>query len=266
MSPRRLNLIKNSLVLALLLPTAWWIDGSLWQQISGRDVLLCLFSGFIGIGVADTLYFRSLNALGAGQMGIVGNLYSPIMIVLAWLFLGEHMSLRQGTGFALVASGVLVVSLPSRRGEAASPMDWRPLLTAALAIFLMAASIILIKRTLEVHSVWWISTLRIAAGVAALLLFSAWTRWRGHATGAPLALSRRGWGLLILAAFIGQFVSMVLWLYGYKYTSASVASILNESSSVFIVLFAWALLGEPLTRRRLLGIALAFGGVLCMVL
>jgi len=74
------------------------------------------------------------------------------------------------------------------------------------------------------------------------------------------------WRKLLVAAFIGQFLSMVFWLGGYKFTSASVAAILNESSSVFILLLAWAWLKEPLSRRALAGVVLTVAGVSCMLL
>jgi drug/metabolite transporter (DMT)-like permease len=44
-----------------------------------------------------------------------------------------------------------------------------------------------------------------------------------------------------------------------------VASVLNETASVFIVLLAWAFLGEPLNGRKLGGVALTFGGVVVML-
>jgi drug/metabolite transporter (DMT)-like permease len=59
---------------------------------------------------------------------------------------------------------------------------------------------------------------------------------------------------------------MVLWLAGYKYSLASVVSVLGETASVFILLLAAAWLKEPLTRRALCGVALTFGGVCCMLL
>ncbi|MBK8068308.1 MAG: DMT family transporter [Rhodanobacteraceae bacterium] len=74
------------------------------------------------------------------------------------------------------------------------------------------------------------------------------------------------WTLLIVAALLGQYVSMLLWLAGYKYTSASIASILNETASIFILLFAWIWLKEPLSRRKLAGVACTFGGVGVMLL
>jgi drug/metabolite transporter (DMT)-like permease len=59
---------------------------------------------------------------------------------------------------------------------------------------------------------------------------------------------------------------MILWLGGYKFTEASIAAILNESSSVFIVLLAWMFLGEGLGRRKLVGIACTLSGVACMLI
>ena len=73
-------------------------------------VMLSLVSGVLGIAVADTLYFRALNTLGAARMGVMGNLYSPFVIVLSFLFLSERLTALQGVGFVLVSAGVLLVS------------------------------------------------------------------------------------------------------------------------------------------------------------
>ena len=58
---------------------------------------------------------------------------------------------------------------------------------------------------------------------------------------------------------------MLLWLGGYKYTQASVAAVLNETSSVFILLFAAWWLREPLTRRSGIGVTLTMSGIVCML-
>ena len=259
MPPRRLNLLKNLLVLALLVPVSLLVDGLRHYGLSGSETLVALISGLLGIGLADTLYFRSLNGLGAGHMGVVGNLYSPLMIVLSFVFLGERLNLQQVAGFVLVSCGVIVVS-NDRRGQPGAAARLRHVLVAALAILLMAASVIMVKRILEQHSVWWVSSVRVAGGVAGLwLLQFVWPRPAATATSVPL--TRQQWLLLGVGAFVGQFLSMLFWLSGYKYTSASVAAILNETASIFIVFFAWLLLGEAVSRRRLLGVVLALSGV-----
>ena len=71
--------------------------------------------------------------------------------------------------------------------------------------------------------------------------------------------------MILLGAFLGQYVSMVMWLAGYKYTKASVAAILNETASIFIVLLAWLLLKEGMSTRKLAGVACTLSGVACML-
>ncbi len=68
-----------------------------------------------------------------------------------------------------------------------------------------------------------------------------------------------------LAAFLGQFLAMLQWLAGYKHTLASVAAILNETASVFILVLAAIWLKEPLTRRAAIGVMLTLGGVSVML-
>ena len=104
-----------------------------------------------------------------------------------------------------------------------------------------------------------ILTLGALVGMALIAL------WRGETRHLTPPTQGMPWGKLVLAAFVGQFLAMVLWLAGYKYTLASVAAILNETASVFILLLAWVWLKEPLTRRALAGVGLTLAGVSCML-
>jgi drug/metabolite transporter (DMT)-like permease len=53
---------------------------------------------------------------------------------------------------------------------------------------------------------------------------------------------------------------MFVWLAGMKYTQASIASALNQTSTIFIFIFAAILLKERITLGRIIGIILAFFG------
>jgi drug/metabolite transporter (DMT)-like permease len=237
--PLALNLRKNLLVLVALVPLIAIWSGFEPPALSTREIVICLVSGLIGIGIADTLYFRALNRVGAGRMGVVGNCYSPFVILLAFLFLDERLSMAQLAGFALVTAGVLVIHEP-RGDQSVSPRDLAVgLATGVVAVLLMAVAIVMVKRILEHADLLWVSAIRMAGGVS---------------------------GMLVIAALVGQLLSMLLWLGGYKYTTASVAAILNETASIWIVLFAWLLLHEPMSRRKATGIALTISGVACMLL
>lgn len=271
--PLKLCLLKNLIVLVMVvgtvallvspLATALGLTRLPWPAFGTPTVLLALASGLIGIALADTLYLRALNSIGAGRMGVVGNLYSPFVIVLSFLFLGERLSALQVVGFLLVMAGLLIVNAPERLGQIDRAALRRGVIEGALAMALMAIAIVMMKRTLETEPFWWLVLLRVAGAVIGLsvLVLSVPSLRRGwQVSGRP-----RRWGTLLAAAFVGQYLSMSLWLAGYKYTDASVASILNETASIFIIVLAALFLGEALSRRSLLGVTLTLSGVVCMV-
>src|SRR5262245_31077974 len=70
----------------------------------------------------------------------------------------------------------------------------------------------------------------------------------------------REWKWMAGGAFFGTYLSLIRWLDGFKYSRAGTAAILNQTSTVFIVLFASIFLQEPLTRTKLLAVAMPFTG------
>ncbi|WP_056879532.1 DMT family transporter [Pseudoxanthomonas sp. Root630] len=261
--PLALNLLKNGLVLAVLAPVALVVHAGSWPSLPAAELAIVVASGVIGIALADTLYFRALNELGAGRMGVIGNLYSPLVLLLGFVFLDERLGAGQWVGFALVGLGVLLVSRPPDQWKTHPQHTARGVMIGLLAIALMAIAIVMVKRTLETQPLLWVTLLRLAGAVAGLIALAALpamrARMRFVAADVP-------WRRLLLAALVGQGLSMVLWLGGYKFTSASVAAILNESASVFLVVLAALWLREPLGKRAFIGVVLTFSGIACMLL
>ena len=261
--PLTLNLVKNLLVLAMIAPTVLLVHGLELPALSGYAIALAMTSGIVGIAIADTLYFKALNTLGAGRMGVVGNFYSPFVIVMSFVLLGERLNALQMVGFVLVSGGVLIVSSHDPARKLPPNVLRKGALFGVAAVFLMASAIVMIKRVLEGAPLFWIVLLRLVGAIVGMLVIFALRR-EAPALGARAKAPLR-WPLLVLAAFLGQYVSMVLWMAGYKYTSASVAAVLNETASVFIVLLAALFLREGLDARRVAGVACTLSGVACML-
>ncbi|WDS35655.1 DMT family transporter [Pseudoxanthomonas sp.] len=260
--PAALNLFKNGLVLAALTPLALLSTHGQLPTLTTMQLVLSLISGIMGIAIADTLYFRALNELGAGRMGVVGNLYSPLVLVLGFLFLDERLGPWQWLGFAFVAAGVLLVARPPKQWQTHPTHTLRGVVIGLVSIALMAVSIVMLKHVLEAQPLLWITLLRLAGAVTGLLLMAAWPRMRRH---FHFVASAVPWPRLVVAALCGQGLSMVLWLGGYKYAPAAVAAILNESASVFLVILGALWLREPLGKRAVAGVALTFTGIACML-
>jgi len=69
--PVALNFFKNLLAMVLLLPTIYFFEGWIFKGFTGDEIALLLVSGALGIGIADTFFFKSLNLLGAGLSAIL---------------------------------------------------------------------------------------------------------------------------------------------------------------------------------------------------
>ena len=58
----------------------------------------------------------------------------------------------------------------------------------------------------------------------------------------------------------------MFWLAGMKYTQAGIAAILNQTSSIHILIFASLFLHEPFTRQKFFSACLAIAGVVLVTL
>ena len=262
--PFELNLFKNVLGLLLVLPTLAVIEGFQLGAFSLQDISITLLSGFLGIAVADTWYLRALSLMGAGRTGIVASLLSPFVILLSILFLGESLRGWQLAGFALVMSGILLVTWRQNRREVDAAHLSKGVLYGVGAMAFMAIGIVMVKEILETRPFLWTFGLRLLGGVAGMLIYLA---LRGQfETVRQRFLQPLPWRLIISASFLGAYVSMAMWLAGYKLISASEASVLNETANAWIVLLAWLMLGESIGPRKVAGILLTSAGVVIMLL
>lgn len=258
-----LNLFKNVLASVLMVPTILLVDGIGWPIFSGLEWLIMALSGLVGIAVADTWYLRALNLMGAARTGVVASLYSPFVILMSIYFLGEVLLWWQYFGFVLVLAGILLVTWRQNRRDVSLRAIRLGVAFGAASVLMMAVGIVMVKPILETRSFMWTMGVRLAAGAAGMLLFVHLTR--GWQRSLVHFRSPQPWTIIILASLLGSYLSMMLWLAGYKLTEASIASVLNETAAAFIVLFAWLFLKEEMNWRRVAGIGLTFSGVGLMV-
>jgi len=259
-----LNLFKNAVGLFLLLPTVLLVEGVALPEYTRVELGVALLSGFCGIAVADTWYLRALHLMGASRTGIVASLLSPFVILLSVAFLGEALVGWQLLGFALVMAGILLVNWRNRRREVDSAELRLGLLYGIGSVFLMAVGIVMVKEILETRPFLWTATIRLAGGIVGMLLYLV---LRGRLGTLRRTFSRSlPWGSLVAASVMATYLSMLMWLAGYKLIPASVASILNETANAWIVFLAWAMLGESIGPRKVAGLALTSAGVALMLL
>ena len=272
-----MNLFKSVFVFALMVPTAIIADqlfattqnynylhvsGFLIPEIKVSDLLIILSSGFVGIMLADMFYLRALQIIGASLTGITGSLYSPFVVGFSLLFFGEVLTIWQYLGMIMVLSGVILVGYRKKSLDIKHP-PIKGFVYAVLAVLFTALGIVMIKPISNEVPFFWLILIRSLGGMGAMMVY-------GLILKKSLAIfhvvKKKGGKWLIVGAFIGQYVSMMVWVAGYKYTSASIASILNETASIFILLMSWLMLGERIYTKKVMGVCITMTGVALVLL
>jgi len=258
--PLGLNLFKSLLATVLFMPTIWIVGGTLLRPVPLSEYLLLLASGALGIAIADTLFFKSLNALGAGLSAIVDCMYSPFIIGLSILWLGETLNARQIIGAVMIVSAVLSAA----HQKNANPVDRHPILMGiiwgVLAMATMAVGIVMIKPLLDRSPLLWVTEIRLFGGVIALMVILLLHPSRRAITRSIFSPQR--WIYTWSGSFLGTYVAMGFWLAGMKFTQASIAAALNQTSNIFVFILAALLLRERITPLRIVGIVLGVAGSL----
>ncbi len=261
--PLALNLFKNTLAATLFVPTIYIMGQTLAHPTSGQDYLLLFVSGALGIGISDSLFLACLNRLGAGLTAIVDCLYSPFIIGLSIIWLSEILTVWQLIGAIMIISAVLTVA--SRKGRAQvsrSDLAWG-LTYGVLAMATTAVGIVMIKPLLNRSPILWVTEIRLVGGMVVLILILLFHRRRKAIVGS--LGSSAAWKYTLSGSFIGAYVAMMFWLGGMKYTQASIAAALNQLSNIFIFVFAFLILKEPINLQRTIGIVLGVGGSLLVM-
>jgi drug/metabolite transporter (DMT)-like permease len=262
--PIALNLFKNFLAAILFLPTLWFFHIPLILNVPGRAYLLLIVSGVIGIGFSDTLFFTCLNRIGAGLSAIVTSTYSPFIIGLSIVFLGERLTVLQISGIVSIVFAVLITIYVKEFGKVTRRDLLWGIFWGILATATNAVGIVMIKPLLEKSPLLWVTEIRLIAGAFSLVFITILHPFRRTIVSSLFVPG--GWLYTISGSFIGAYLAMLMWLAGMKFTFASTASALNQTSTIFVFILGALFLGEPITIKRIFAITLAILGIFLIFL
>ena len=77
------------------------------RDLKGRTLAFLVLSG-VATGLSWLAYFKALQLAPASRVAPIDKLSLPITVVLAWLTLGEPISLRLGIGIGLMVAGAIL--------------------------------------------------------------------------------------------------------------------------------------------------------------
>jgi drug/metabolite transporter (DMT)-like permease len=84
--------------------------------LSGRHWMIISWLALVNTAFAFTLWNRTLRTLTAVESSIINSTMLGQIAVLAWLYLGEELTLERVVGLLLATGGTLMVNLRGRQG------------------------------------------------------------------------------------------------------------------------------------------------------
>lgn len=238
-------------VLWLLL---WWSAGAQVSRVQRHDFGLMLLIGAM-MALYQACYFAAIPRLGVTVAVIITICSAPVMVaVLAAIFLKETFTGQIGLALAAAITGTVALSLQQPAGPIIAGETAQGVLYA-LGSGAGYAILTLCSRALagRYHPLQPISV-GFTAGALILLPFAL-------ATGFTATYSTAGWGLLIYLGMVPTALAYWLFLWGMRYTTATVASILTLLEPLTSALLAALLFQERLGPPGWLGAALLLGAM-----
>lgn len=260
LSPLVLNLIKGSMAIGFIVLTLA-VRQQLLASLPMGSVLLLLTSGVVGIGLGDTAYFATVNALGARQALLLEMLAPPMAALMSWAFLQEQLSMRAWLGMGLTLVGIVwVVSerSPRMNGAKSKTIITRGIWLGIVAALGQSIGSVLSRAALAdtVVDPLWSSLLRLSAGLVCIGGLLLWRRKEQVFT-RP---SRRLLGGVAIAAFFGTYLAIWLQQIALKHSPAGIAQSLLATSPIMVLPMA-LVIGERVTLRAICGAVVALSGI-----
>jgi O-acetylserine/cysteine efflux transporter len=226
------------------------------KAVPGKWNILIPAVFFMG-GLHFALIFSGAKYSDASTMAIVNQLYVPISVLIAMLWLGEEVPLRRWLGIALAFCGVVIFSL-----DASTVTHRLGLLLLILDAISMAIGTVLLRRLTGISAFTmqaWMAVIGIP-----FLLVTSWIFESGQV--ASLASAPwQAWAALAYTVLAGSLIGHTgYYILLQHYEVSLVGSVLLLGPAVG-VLGGVIFLGEPFTPMIVLGSALTLFGVLVVL-
>jgi drug/metabolite transporter (DMT)-like permease len=212
--------------------------------------------GATGILSYNLFFFSALAILPASRCSMIVAL-SPVMtLLLARIALKEKLNLRKGLGTVIALLGVWIVITQGDLSQLLTSVGRGELLMFG-AITSWAIYTLISKTMLVGLSPLLTTALAIAWGTTFLGLSAIVEIPKLNAQ----AFNIQVWASLLFLGVMGTAVAFVWYNQAIQKLGAQKTVVFNNLVPIFGVIFAWALLNEPLTVSLVVGGLIAVAGV-----
>jgi|ERR1041385_1134912 drug/metabolite transporter (DMT)-like permease len=261
--------VTRQLLAATILVTVVLVAG-LGMNLTPSQVAYLAVSGVIGFAVGDTFLFQAFQALGARVSMLIMSLAPAVSAALAYMLLGEDLSLAAFGGIALTIAGICFVIM--ERSDVDDDAAVHKITPAGIALAVVAAAgqgsgLVFAKMAFRDGPVnGFVATLvRISASLVVLLPIAVLTGKYRHPF-EPYLRDPRAFSLTLLGAVFGPVLGVVGSLIAIQYTHVGIAATLMATTPVIMLPLVHIIHRERLGWRAFAGTATAVAGVAVLFL
>jgi len=267
LSPFLITALKNTIALIFFLILFLLFDIPLWKDnFIASDYYKIIISGALGMGFADIFFIYALSKIGANRVAIINSFEPAVIYFFSITMLGTFLTIQQFLGFMIVITSIIIISYENDYYDIDPQIKKHGMLLQIVAVIISSFGIVLIKPVLDkvngnINAQLWITAFRLIPG-----FFIAWIIFSFQKNKIQLFIPLKKFKILwkiILGSGLGTFIALSFWIVGYSYIEKPpIASIIGQTSVIFITLLAWGILNEKFSKVRFLSMVVAIIGVL----
>jgi len=277
LSPFLINPIKNSIGLLLFLILFLYVGIPVWyDNLSLLGYYKILLSGLLGMALGDTIFIYALSKIGANRVAIVDS-FSPFIIYFYSILLlsNQELVFIQFVGLIITIIAIVILTYENDYEDIDYKTKRSGILWLIFAMSCTGYGIVLLKTVLnEINIVeveqklkfnLWVTAFRLLPGI--IFSWCIFLLKKNKKSLLKPLTNKNVLSKLLLASVIGPFFALGFWILGYAFIDKpSIASIISQTSVIFIVILSWIFLKEKLTPLRIVSISFAFIGVLLAIM
>ena len=271
LSPFLIASLKNTIALILFIVFFILFDIPIYNNnLDVSDYSKIIISGVLGMGFGDILFIYALSKIGANRIAIMNCFEPAVIYFFSIIMLGTMLTAQQLLGFVVVIISLLVITYENDSIDIKPQIKKRGMLLQITAILMSSFGIVLIKPVLDkvgesIYFQLWITALRLFPGfIIAWLVFLLQKNKRNLLL--PLKKTKILWKI-IAGSSLGTFVALSFWIIAYaKIDKPPIASIICQTSVIFIAILSFFILKEKISRIRIFSMGIAIMGVLLITI
>ena len=90
-------------------------------QMDAMQWIICIVMAILCTALPIPMLLAAIKRIGATKASLIGISETPFSLLLAFLVLGEVLTVFQGIGSVLIVASIVVTTLPSRKDEGRAP-------------------------------------------------------------------------------------------------------------------------------------------------